>query len=83
MSSLFTRHSLALPQKIDSREGWFRCKIGLVCGCGKMNFYLIEPSFAPTFRLFAAECTAFWCKMECVLVQNALQYAAKCNAFCR
>ena len=50
-----------LPQKIDSREGLSWCKMGWVCECGKMNFYLIKPSFAPVMGLFAAKCSAIWC----------------------
>ena len=30
---------------------------------------------------FAANCTAFWCKLHCVLVQNALCFGAYCTAF--
>jgi len=30
---------------------------------------------------FGAKCTAFWCKMHCVLVQNALRFGAKYSAF--
>ena len=26
---------------------------------------------------FDAKCTAFWCKMHCVLVQNATRFGAK------
>jgi len=40
VSALFAHQSLILPQKIDSREGLFRCRRGLGCECGKMNFYL-------------------------------------------
>ena len=61
MSALFGRQPSALPQKIDSREGLFWCKKGLVCVCGKMNFYLIKPSFAPDIGLFTAKCSAIWC----------------------
>jgi len=42
-----------------------------------MNFYLKRPPFAPVFGLFAAKSTAFWCKIHCVLVQNALRFGAK------
>ena len=31
ISALFVHQSLTLPQKIDSREGWFWCKKGLAC----------------------------------------------------
>ena len=61
ISTLFVHQSLTLPQKIDSREGLFWCKKGVVCECGKMNFYLKKPSFAPILGLFAARCSAFWC----------------------
>ena len=37
MSALFVHQPLTLPQKIDSREGLFRCKKGLASECGKMN----------------------------------------------
>ena len=29
---------------------------------------------------FGAKCSAFWCEMQCVLVLNAVQNAAKCEA---
>ena len=61
MSALSVRQSPTLPQKIDSREGLFWCKKGVVCECGKMNFYLKKLSFAPILGLFAARCSAFWC----------------------
>mgnify|MGYP006944272286 CR=1 FL=1 len=32
---------------------------------------------------FAAFHLAFWCKMHCVLMQNALRFGAYCDAFCR
>jgi len=38
-SALFVRQLPTLPQKIDSREGLFRCKTGVVLGCGRMNIY--------------------------------------------
>ena len=31
---------------------------------------------------FGTYCIAFWCKIHCVLVQNALRFAAYCSAFC-
>ena len=31
---------------------------------------------------FGTYCSAFWCKIHCVLVQNALRFAAYCSAFC-
>ena len=61
MSALSAHQSLTLPQKIDSREGLFWCKKGVVCAYGKMNFYLKEPPFAPFSELFGAKCSAFWC----------------------
>ncbi len=30
---------------------------------------------------FGTYCIAFWCKIHCVLVQNALRFAAYCDAF--
>ena len=57
-------------KKIDSREGLFWCKKGVVCVCGKMNFYLIRPLFAPVLGSFPAKFSAFWCKTRCILVQN-------------
>ena len=59
MSALFIHQLLTLPQIIDSREGLFGCKMGLACACGKMNFYLKEPPFAPVLGLFAAKYSAF------------------------
>ena len=70
-----------LPQKIDSREGWFQCKKGWVVNAGKMNSYLKTPSLAPNFGLFAAKWSAFWCKTQCNLLLNAVRFDAKCNAF--
>ena len=46
-----------------------------------MNIYLERPPFAPVFGLFAAKCSAFWCKTMCVLVLNAMRFGAKCSAF--
>ena len=31
---------------------------------------------------FAAFYLAFWCILQCVLVQNALRFGAYCDAFC-
>ena len=61
MSGLFVHQSLTLPQKIDSREGWFRCKRGLARAYDKMNIYLTRKPFSLVIGLFAAKCTAFWC----------------------
>ena len=78
MSALSVHQSLTLSQKIDSREGWFRCKRGVVVNAGKMNIYYKEPPFAPILGLFGAKCSA-WCKTQCVLVQNTLRFGAKCK----
>ena len=61
MSALSAHQPLSLPQKFDSREGLFWCKKGLVCACGRMNFYLNKPLLAPIFWLFAAKCDAICC----------------------
>jgi len=68
MSALFVHQSLTLPQKIDSREGWSRCKRGLACAYDKMNIYFKEPPFAPVLRLFAAKWSAICRKTQCILV---------------
>ena len=81
MSAFFAHHSPTLPQIIDSREGLFRCKMGLVVHADKMNIYFIKPRFAPYFGLFAAKCSAIWYKTQCILVLNAMRFAAKRNAF--
>ena len=77
ISALFIHQSPTLLQKIDSREGLFWCKKGLVCECSKMNFYLKRLPFVPHFGLFAAKCTAICCKTQCVLVLNAVRFDAK------
>ena len=61
MSAIPVHQTPTLPQKIDSREGLFWCKKGVVVHAGKMNFYLKETAFAPVFGLFVAKCSAFWC----------------------
>ena len=38
-SGLFIYQLPTLPQKIDSREGLFRCRKGLACPCGRMKIY--------------------------------------------
>ena len=81
ISALSARQSPTLPQKIDSRGGLFRCKKGLAYKHNKMNFYLKTPPSAPDFGLFAAKCKVKWCKTQCVLVLNAVRFAAKCSAF--
>ena len=43
----------------------------------KMNIYLKKLPFAPLLGWFAAKCGAFWCKIACVLVLNAVRSAAK------
>ena len=57
-SALFDRQLPTLPQKIDSREGLFRCKKGVVLGCGRMNIYYNKQPFALTFWWFLAKCGA-------------------------
>ena len=81
VSALFAHQSPILPQKIDSREGLFRCKKGVVVHADKMNFYLNRPPPTPVFALFAAKCSAIWYKTQCILVLNAVRFGAKCNAF--
>ena len=58
MSAVFIHQSFTLSQKIDSREGWFRCQTGLVVSAGKMNIYSGKPLIVPIFGLFAAKCIA-------------------------
>jgi len=50
---------------------------------GKMNFYLMEQPFAPVLGQFAAKYTAFWCKTQCNMPQNAVRFGAKCKVKCR
>ena len=83
LSALSVHQSPTLPQKIDSREGLFWCKKGLACACSKMNLYLKRQPSAPVIGLFAAKCTAFWCKTQAILVQNARCFGAKCKPFWR
>ena len=69
MSALFAHQSPALPQKIDSREGLFRYKMGLIVNASKVNTHCIKPQFAPDLGLLGAKCkcifgakrSAFWC----------------------
>ncbi len=77
MSAFFVHQSFTLPQKIDSRGGLFWCKKGVAWEYYKMNIYLKKSPFAPVLGLFAAKYSAFWCKMDCVLVQNAVCFGAK------
>jgi|GEM_PF-232970 len=81
MSALSVYQLPTLPQKIDSRGGWFWYEMRLVCECGKMNFYLKTPPYALVFGLFAAKWSAFWCKTECVLVLNGVRFDAKWSVF--
>ena len=81
ISALSAHQSPTLPQKIDSRGGLFRCKEGVHVHVGKMNFYLKRPSFAPLSELFGTKCSAFWCKIECVLPQNAVRFGTKRKVF--
>jgi len=77
VSTLFANQSPTLPQKSDSRGGLFWCKKELAHECGKMNIYYTEPPFAAFFRPFAAKCSAICGKMQCILMLNAVRFAAK------
>ena len=55
MSALFINQSPTLPQKIDSREGLFGCKKGVVVHVDKMNIYLNRPPLTPVFGPFSAK----------------------------
>ena len=81
MSTLFANQLPTLSQKIDSRGGLFRYKKWSVVHADKMNFYLNRPPLTPVFGRFAAKCGAFWCKMQCVLMLNAVRFCAKCSVF--
>ena len=70
VSTLFANQSPTLLQKSDSRGGLFWCKKELAHECGKMNIYYTEPPFA-------AKCSAICGKMQCVLMLNAVRFAAK------
>ena len=61
MSALSAHQSLTSPQKIDSREGLFLGKMGLIVNASKVNTHCIKPQFAPDFGLLDAKCSAFWC----------------------
>ena len=37
----------------------------------------MKPPLVLVFVPFAAKCSAFWCEMQCVLVQNAVCFGAK------
>ena len=58
LSTLSVHQSPTWLQIIDSRAGLFWRKKGLVVNAGKMNFYLKQSPFAPTFGLFATKCSA-------------------------
>ena len=81
MSALSIHQTPTLPQKIDSCEGLFRCKMGLVVNARKMNPRCIKLQFAPDYVLFAAKCSAICSKMQCILVLNAVHFGAKRSAF--
>ena len=81
LTALFAHQPPTSPQKIDSREGWFWCKKGLVLNATKMYFYLNTPQFAPVFGPFAAKCSAICGKTQCILVLNTSRNAAKRTAF--
>ena len=81
LNGLFASQRLILPQKIDSREGLVWCKKRSVVHTLRMNFYLNRPPLTPVFGRFAAKRGAFWCKMRCVLMLNAVRFGAKCSAF--
>ena len=80
VSALFFHQSPTLPQKIDSREGLFWCKKGVVVNAGKMNTYCIKPQFAPALGPLFAKFAAFCRKTQCNMVQNAVQFGAKRSA---
>ena len=40
MSAQIIHQPLTLPQKIDSREGYFSCKKEVARACGKVTIYL-------------------------------------------
>ena len=44
-----------------------------------MDFGYILLHFSLYFGTYSI---AFWCKIHCVLVQNALRFGAYCDAFC-
>ena len=75
MSAFFAHQSFTLPQKNDSRGDLFWCQKGAVVHADKMIFYLKRPPLIPVLVLnavqYAAKRSAFWCKMQGVLVQNA------------
>ena len=70
MSALSVHQSSTLPQKIDSREGWFWCKKGVSLRMWQNEF--IYPKTA-IYTLFWAICS----KIQCVLLLNAVRFGAK------
>ena len=64
----FSRRLVLMPKGVNMRMR-------------QMNIYYTEPPFAPYFGLFAAKCSAIWYKTQCILVLNAMRFAAKRNAF--
>ena len=58
MIAIFVRQVLTVSQKIDSREGSFWCRMGVIVNACKMDIYLKAPPFAPPFGLFVAKCGA-------------------------
>ena len=61
MSAIVIHQTPTLPQKIDSREGWFGYKRGLDVYSAKMNAHCIKPQFTPKFGLLGAKNSAFRC----------------------
>ena len=58
MSAIFVRQVLTVPQIIDSREGSFWGRMGVIVNACKMDIYLKAPPFAPPFGLFVAKYSA-------------------------
>ena len=81
MSAIFGHQLPTRPQKSNSREGLFGCKKGAVVDADKMNTHCIKPQFAPALGPLFAKFAAFCRKMQCNLVQNAVQFGAKRSAF--
>ncbi|OFQ24534.1 hypothetical protein HMPREF2955_06260 [Prevotella sp. HMSC073D09] len=74
MSALSVHQPLTLPQKIEILAKVCFVQKGVSCTC-RQNEYLFKQTITNT---------RFWVicsKMKCVLVQNAVQYAAKRSAF--
>ena len=49
----------------------------------KVVFHLLLGDLPLNGVRFGAKRSAFWCKIDCVLLQNARRNAAKCSAICR